>query len=179
MSHRSSSITSLFQDLLTSLYKLSDIFQRFQPLFLNILMTSYFSGVAYVTDNLKGNCSTIPIESTTFDVRFTDPSHVRIRNTKEFFYFDRSNYIYEGQVSVGCVLYFLQVSLNIIDLYRFSFVPGSAHLHSATLISYWSKCLAVIIQFINFILSVRTGDISIVVFMSQHIFYHPKKIEQI
>jgi len=39
--------------------------------------------------------------------------------------------------------------------------------------------LAVIIQFINFILSVRTGDISIVVFMSQHIFDHPKRIEQI
>lgn len=58
----------------------------------------YVTGVAYVTDNLKGNCSVIPIESTTFDVRLSDPAHVRIRNSKEFFYFDRSNYIYEGQV---------------------------------------------------------------------------------
>lgn len=55
-------------------------------------------GVAYITDNLKGNCSVIPIENNTFDTRFSDPAHVRIRSSKEFFYFDQSQYIYEGQV---------------------------------------------------------------------------------
>lgn len=57
------------------------------------------TGIAYVTDVKKGNCTAVPIEHSTFDVRTVDPAHVRMRTAKEFFYFDKANYTYEGVVS--------------------------------------------------------------------------------
>ncbi|KAL5020021.1 hypothetical protein ScPMuIL_002913 [Solemya velum] len=54
------------------------------------------TGIAYVTDVKKGNCTAVPIEHSTFDVRTVDPAHVRMRTAKEFFYFDKANYTYEG-----------------------------------------------------------------------------------
>ncbi|XP_060599747.1 uncharacterized protein LOC132753324 [Ruditapes philippinarum] len=57
----------------------------------------FTTGVAYVIDTLRGNCTATPIANTGFDVRNADPTHVRIRTSKEFFYFDKASYIYEGQ----------------------------------------------------------------------------------
>ncbi|XP_052786282.1 uncharacterized protein LOC128221721 [Mya arenaria] len=57
----------------------------------------FTTGVAYITDQKRGNCTAIPIEVSMFDVKMADPSHVRIRTSKEFFYFDKAAYIYEGQ----------------------------------------------------------------------------------
>ncbi|KAL4216347.1 hypothetical protein ACF0H5_024074 [Mactra antiquata] len=55
------------------------------------------TGVAYVIDQLRGNCSAVPISSTGFDSRKADATHARIRTAKEFFYFDKGSYIYEGR----------------------------------------------------------------------------------
>ncbi|XP_053387920.1 uncharacterized protein LOC128545888 [Mercenaria mercenaria] len=60
----------------------------------------FSTGVAYVIDTLRGNCTATPISSTGFDVRNADPSHVRIRTSKEFFYFDKASYVYEGRRQV-------------------------------------------------------------------------------
>ncbi|XP_060599748.1 uncharacterized protein LOC132753325 [Ruditapes philippinarum] len=58
----------------------------------------FSTGVAYVIDQLRGNCTATPISGTGFDVRnANDPSHVRIRTSKEFFYFDKASYMYEGR----------------------------------------------------------------------------------
>ncbi|XP_052785713.1 uncharacterized protein LOC128221230 [Mya arenaria] len=56
------------------------------------------SGVAYVTDKRRGNCSYRQIEGSDFDDRSSGPNTVRIRNSKEFFYFDVSKKAtsYEG-----------------------------------------------------------------------------------
>lgn len=51
-------------------------------------------------DSLRGNCTATPISSTGFDVRSADATHVRIRTSKEFFYFDKASYMYEGQVTL-------------------------------------------------------------------------------
>jgi len=56
----------------------------------------FHSGLAYVTDKAKGNCSVRAIESGDFDVRSSGPNTVRIRNAKEFFYLDTTNVSYEG-----------------------------------------------------------------------------------
>ncbi|XP_045184814.2 uncharacterized protein LOC123542856 [Mercenaria mercenaria] len=61
------------------------------------------TGVAYIIDSLRGNCTATPISNTGFDVRNADPTHVRIRTSKEFFYFDKAAYIYEGQRSVRSI----------------------------------------------------------------------------
>ena len=58
------------------------------------------TGVAYITDKHKGNCSVRPIEQTDFDVRSAGPNDVRIRNSKEFWYFDTKGVTYEGVVSL-------------------------------------------------------------------------------
>ena len=70
-------------------------------------MTLFFSGVAYIVDQLRGNCSVANISDVGFDVRNADPTHVRIRSSKEFFYFDKTQYNYEGTVSF-CI-YFINV----------------------------------------------------------------------
>lgn len=68
-----------------------------------------FLGVAYVTDQLLGNCSIVPIEATAFDVTeqktgkspsaASDPRYaVRIKNPQEMFFLDDS-YDYVGQVN--------------------------------------------------------------------------------
>ncbi|XP_053386878.1 uncharacterized protein LOC123542935 [Mercenaria mercenaria] len=57
----------------------------------------FHTGVAYVTDRARGNCSYRPIEGSDFDDRASGPNTVRIRNSREFFYFDvKSNVSYEG-----------------------------------------------------------------------------------
>lgn len=58
------------------------------------------AGVAYITDKNRGNCSYRKIESGDFDDRSTGPNTVRIRNTREFFYFDvdKTTTSYEGVV---------------------------------------------------------------------------------
>ena len=51
-------------------------------------------------DPALGNCTALPISGVGFDAKFaSDAIHVRIRNAKEFFYFDKSQYAYEGIVS--------------------------------------------------------------------------------
>ena len=64
----------------------------------SIILVISTTGVAYITDKSRGNCSAVPIETTGFDVKNADAQHVRIRTTKEFFDFDKTSYIYEGQV---------------------------------------------------------------------------------
>ena len=59
----------------------------------------FLLGVAYITDKHRGNCSFRKIETNNFDVRLVGPNEVRIRNSKEFFYFDSSAVTYEGVVS--------------------------------------------------------------------------------
>ncbi|XP_053386832.1 uncharacterized protein LOC123542895 [Mercenaria mercenaria] len=54
------------------------------------------TGVAYVTDRARGNCSYRPIEISDFDDRTSGPNTVRIRNSREFFYLDVKNVSYEG-----------------------------------------------------------------------------------
>lgn len=56
----------------------------------------FHAGLAYITDRQRGNCSVRPIADTDFDVRAAGANDVRIRNAKEFFYFDSSNLTYEG-----------------------------------------------------------------------------------
>ncbi|XP_048750693.1 uncharacterized protein LOC125662497 [Ostrea edulis] len=57
------------------------------------------TGVAYIIDTMYGNCTAQPIQQT-FDTRFVDKNHLRMRNAKEFFYFDVINYTYEGVKTV-------------------------------------------------------------------------------
>ncbi|XP_060569694.1 uncharacterized protein LOC132728098 isoform X2 [Ruditapes philippinarum] len=56
----------------------------------------FHTGVAYVTDRARGNCSYRPIEGSDFDDRSSGPNTVRIRNSREFFYFDVKSASYEG-----------------------------------------------------------------------------------
>ena len=65
----------------------------------NVLL-KLFSGVSYIIDQRRGNCSITNISSIGFDVHSIDPSHVRIRTAKEFFYFDKTQYNYEGTVNI-------------------------------------------------------------------------------
>ncbi|KAK7497755.1 hypothetical protein BaRGS_00010889 [Batillaria attramentaria] len=58
------------------------------------------AGVAYIMDELLGNCSVIPIEHGGFDDELQDPSHVRIRTAAEFFYLDNVQVAYQGQRTV-------------------------------------------------------------------------------
>ena len=58
-----------------------------------------FPGVSYTTDKLRGNCTAGKIETNDFDVKSAGPKTVRIRNSKEFFYFDTKGVTYEGIVS--------------------------------------------------------------------------------
>ncbi|XP_061170485.1 uncharacterized protein LOC133179822 [Saccostrea echinata] len=57
------------------------------------------TGVAYIIDTMYGNCTVQPIKQT-FDTRFVDKNHLRIRNAQEFFYFDVIQYTYEGVKTV-------------------------------------------------------------------------------
>ena len=59
-------------------------------------------GVSYITDKQRGNCTAGKIETNDFDVRSVDPKTVRIRNSREFFYFDTKGVTYEGIVSGFC-----------------------------------------------------------------------------
>ncbi|KAK3094452.1 hypothetical protein FSP39_001885 [Pinctada imbricata] len=53
------------------------------------------TGVAYITDRMYGNCTATRIELT-FDDRQVDKNHVKMRDSREFFYFDQIQYTYEG-----------------------------------------------------------------------------------
>lgn len=53
-------------------------------------------GVAYHMDKMRGNCSVTPIAGSEFDAHSLDATTVRIRTAKEFFYFDKTQYAYEG-----------------------------------------------------------------------------------
>ncbi|XP_065930578.1 uncharacterized protein [Magallana gigas] len=57
------------------------------------------TGVAYIIDTMYGNCTVQSIQQT-FDTRYVDKNHLRIRNAREFFYFDVINYTYEGVKTV-------------------------------------------------------------------------------
>jgi len=65
-----------------------------------IHVTVFIPGVAYITDKRRGNCSYRTIEGGDFDDRSSGPNTVRIRNSKEFFYFDVKTGMasYEGVV---------------------------------------------------------------------------------
>ncbi|KAK3595423.1 hypothetical protein CHS0354_003417 [Potamilus streckersoni] len=54
------------------------------------------TGVAYITDVTRGNCTIQSIEQGNFDDKTLDARHVRMRSAREFFYFDSTNYTYEG-----------------------------------------------------------------------------------
>ncbi|XP_062575643.1 uncharacterized protein LOC134237559 [Saccostrea cucullata] len=53
-------------------------------------------GVAYRMDKVRGNCTVTVIAPTDFDAHGLDATTVRIRTAKEFFYFDKTQYAYEG-----------------------------------------------------------------------------------
>ena len=76
-------------------------FQNYISLQLAFLVSLHVSvsGLTYVTDKNKGNCSVRPINRQDFDVRLAGANDVRIRNSKEFFYFDSKRVTYEGVVS--------------------------------------------------------------------------------
>ncbi|KAK3095217.1 hypothetical protein FSP39_011664 [Pinctada imbricata] len=61
----------------------------------------FSEGVAYIRDPAMGNCTPVPISAVGFDAKYApDAIHVRIRNSKEFFYFDKTQYAYEGVKNV-------------------------------------------------------------------------------
>ncbi|KAL5019584.1 hypothetical protein ScPMuIL_002476 [Solemya velum] len=63
------------------------------------------TGVAYVTDVKRGNCTAMPIELASFDAVHTDPSHIRMRTSRDFFFFgNRINVSYTGQRTVRNIL---------------------------------------------------------------------------
>ncbi|XP_041355756.1 uncharacterized protein LOC121373289 [Gigantopelta aegis] len=53
------------------------------------------TGVQYIIDQMRGNCTTTKIDQGMFDDVTSDIQHVRIRTAREFFYFN-SVYTYEG-----------------------------------------------------------------------------------
>ncbi|XP_022304410.1 uncharacterized protein LOC111111618 [Crassostrea virginica] len=53
-------------------------------------------GVAYRMDKVRGNCTVTKIAGSDFDAHSLDATTVRIRTAKEFFYFDKTQYAYEG-----------------------------------------------------------------------------------
>jgi len=77
-----------------------DVIQKTNLMMIILKTMMIISGVAYITDKNRGNCSFRKIESGDFDDRSNGPNTVRIRNTKEFFYFDvaKTSTSYEGVV---------------------------------------------------------------------------------
>lgn len=75
-------------------------------------------GVAYRMDKVRGNCTVTKIAGSDFDAHSLDATTVRIRTAKEFFYFDKTQYAYEGVVR--------------ISFYRESSVIGSFTRHLKT-----------------------------------------------
>lgn len=71
-------------------------------------------GVAYRMDKLRGNCSVTPIAGSDFDAHSLDATTVRIRTAKEFFYFDKTQYAYEGVVSMFIVSFKLNCYIGKI-----------------------------------------------------------------
>lgn len=73
------------------------------------MLSLLWSGVAYITDKNRGNCTAKNIEPGAFDNRMSGPNNVRIRNTKEFFYFDvaKTATSYEGVVGFKNYLVYL------------------------------------------------------------------------
>ncbi|XP_033725895.1 uncharacterized protein LOC117315692 [Pecten maximus] len=53
------------------------------------------TGVAYVTDKTHGNCTVTKI-NLTFDGSKSGPTTLRLRSSREFFYFNAINFTYEG-----------------------------------------------------------------------------------
>jgi hypothetical protein len=51
-------------------------------------------------DAKLGNCTVTTIAGSDFDAHSLDATTVRIRTAKEFFYFDKTQYAYEGVVSL-------------------------------------------------------------------------------
>ncbi|XP_013419344.1 uncharacterized protein LOC106180028 [Lingula anatina] len=60
------------------------------------------TGVRYITDTIKGNCSVRPISSTSFDSVNASASTVRLRTALEFFDYDKNviTYNYQGKRKV-------------------------------------------------------------------------------
>ncbi|XP_046378218.2 uncharacterized protein LOC124150289 [Haliotis rufescens] len=54
------------------------------------------TGMAYITDNQRGNCTWQLIEQNNFDDVDSDPFNVRIKTAKQFFHMDASGVTYEG-----------------------------------------------------------------------------------
>jgi len=54
------------------------------------------TGVAYIMDPMIGNCTVTTISALGFDAAQDNPGVVRMRNPKEFFYFDGTQFTYEG-----------------------------------------------------------------------------------
>lgn len=63
---------------------------------------------------MRGNCSVTPIAGSDFDAHSLDATTVRIRTAKEFFYFDKTQYAYEGVVSMFIVLFKLNCYIGKI-----------------------------------------------------------------
>ena len=59
--------------------------------------------MAYIIDTMYGNCTVKPIQQT-FDTKYVDKNHLKIRNAREFFYFDVINYTYQGVVRIFVIL---------------------------------------------------------------------------
>ncbi|KAK3595425.1 hypothetical protein CHS0354_003419 [Potamilus streckersoni] len=70
--------------------------------------------VAYIMDPIRGNCSLSSISAQGFDSRTAaDGVHVRIRTSREFFYFDSLSYNYEGTVSKASRVFCSNAQLQI------------------------------------------------------------------
>lgn len=69
-----------------------------------LVFVIYLSGLVYVIDRLRFNCTVAPLaEAKRFDVVSVDSSHVRMKTVKEFFGLTNSkntrmNWTYTGQV---------------------------------------------------------------------------------
>lgn len=68
-------------------------------------------------DKMCGNCFVMFIVGSDFDVYFFDVIIVRIWMVKEFFYFDKIQYVYEGVVSMFIVLFKLNCYIGKILLF--------------------------------------------------------------
>ncbi|XP_067652962.1 uncharacterized protein [Haliotis asinina] len=85
----------------------------------NLLSTvrDFSTGIQYVKDTVRGNCTVTALSQDNWDDRMQDPQHVRIATAQEFFHFDNT-YSYTGLKSIRGVDCDTWVSL------RTDFPPG-------------------------------------------------------
>ncbi|XP_046549637.1 uncharacterized protein LOC124259540 [Haliotis rubra] len=63
------------------------------------IVRDFRTGIQYVKDTVRGNCSVTALSQDNWDDRMQDPQHVRIATAQEFFHFDNT-YSYTGLKSI-------------------------------------------------------------------------------